>query len=403
MATTPSSNGNTNPPAPAEQEVSMLDIALVLARHRRVVVQSVLFCGALAFLYAIFAPSQYTSWAKVIREVENDAMSRNLSGLSLLRGFGLSMGNTTTGLTAIAYPDIALSREVRLAVVRDTFYFPDIAQTMTFAAYTDLTPGFREWLFDYTIGLPRTIKRALRRVLIPAGAGSGHFAEDYPTREEEEAMKELSELVSIGVDDETGLMSLVARTDNPLLSAQLAQRFAEHLVARVEMIRTQKAREDLAFIVRQFEAAGDSLRQAENALAAFEDRNMNAQSARLRTEQDRLMRIVTFKAELYSDLQAQRTQAEIDLQRSQPVITVLEKPVPPIESSGPPRTLTLIMGILAGGVIGVARAFFRSFIEHQRADAEAKGKLEEIRLSVRPSAWGLRWPRWGRRSSVGEP
>ncbi|MEZ4699378.1 MAG: GNVR domain-containing protein [Rhodothermales bacterium] len=399
--THPTNGSAATPTPPAEQEVSMLDILLVLTRHQRIIVRSVIVCGALALLFAIFAPSQYTAWSKVIREVENDAMSRNMGSLSLLRGFGLNLGGATTGLTATAYPEIAMSREVRLAVVRDTFYFPDVDARMTFAAYSELEPGIGEMLFDYTIGLPRTLKRFLRRYLIPSAAGTGGAVlEHYPTREEEEAMKEISELVSIGVDEESGLMTLAARTDNPLLSAQLAQSFVDHLVTRVREIRTKKSREDLLFIAQQFKAAEDSLKQAENALAAFDDRNVNPRSARLRTERDGLLRHVSFKSELYSDLQAQLTQAEIDLQRSEPVITVLEQPVPPMESSGPQRTLTLILGLVVGFIAGIGLAFFQSFLEHQRADASERGKLEEIQQTLRPGAWLRRLPFRTRRKAI---
>lgn len=395
-APTNPTNGSTKAPAD-EQEVSLLDIALVLARHRRVIVRSVAVCGVIALLFALFASSQYTSWARVIREVENDAMSRNMGGLSLLSGFGLNLGGAATGLTAVAYPDVAMSREVRLAVVRDTFYFPDIDATMTFAAYTELEPGLGETVFNYTLGLPRTLKRALRRYLIPAGPAGAGVVEDYPTRAEEEAMKDITELISIGVDDETGLMTLSARTDNPVLSAQLAQSFVDRLVERVQDIRTKKSREDLVFITQQFRAAEDSLRRAENALAAFDDRNVNPQSARLRTERDRLMRLVSFKSELYSDLQAQLTQAEIDLQRSTPVITVLEQPVPPMESSGPQRTLTLFLGLVVGGVIGLGLAFFQSYLEHQRANAVERSKLDEIGRMLQPGSWVRRLPFVSRR------
>ncbi len=381
----------------------MLDIVLVMARYRTVITWSVAVCGAVALMIALFSSSQYTSWAKVIREVESDAMSRGMgSGLSLLSGFGLNLGGASTGLTAAAYPDIALSREVRLAVVRDTFFFPDEAQSMTFAAYTALDPGLGEVLYDYTVGLPRTLKRALRRRLIAPGATGGQVLEQYPTRDEEEAMKAVAELVSIGVDEETGLMTLAARTDNPLLSAQLAQSFVDHLVDRVRTIRTQKARADLRFVEQQFEAAEDSLRLAENRLAAFDDRNMNPQSARLRTERDRLLRIVSFKSELYSDLQAQLTQAEIDLQRSEPIITVLEQPVPPMESSGPQRTLTLIIGVVAGLFIGVCLAFFRSFLDHQKSDAAERTKLEEIQRAFSLRGLMRRLPFRGRRNEATE-
>src|SRR5690606_29211635 len=128
----------------------------------------------------------------------------------------------------------------------------------------------------------------------------------------------------------------------------------------------------------QFAGAEKELRDAENALARFDDRNNNPNSARLRTERDQLQRQVTFASQLYSDLQAQRTQAQIELQRSQPVVTVLEYPAVPVEPSGPNRKLIVLLSLVLGAAIGVGLAFVKAAIEKQSADEESSEKLELI-------------------------
>lgn len=386
-------NGSSTP-ASREMEASLLDVLLVFVRQRRTVMWSVAVCGGIALLIAMFSPAHFTSSAKVIREVEADASApRSLSGLSMLRGLGLNLGGSSSGLTPDAYPDIALSREVRLAVVRDTFSFQEEGRRMTYVDYVDREPGVGDAIWDYSLGLPWTIKRALfpaperPDVVPPAGMA------EYPTKEEEEAMKSIYEHVGVGVDENTGLMTLSVTTNESLLSAELALSFSRHLVERVRVIRTQKSRDDLEFIREQFGIAEQSLRLAENELSTFDERNRTVSSARLRTDRDRLQRQVAFKAELYSDLQAQLTQAQIDLQRSQPVITVLENPVPPIKPSGPKRSLTVILGLLVGLMVGGGLAFIRAYIDVQREDEAERAKLAEIQGAIAnaTSAGRLRW------------
>ena len=228
-----------------EEAVSLLDIILVLLRRRRLIIWSVVCGGILALLLALFSTPSYTSWAKVIREVENEAAGANFNGAALLRGFGFNVGGSSTGLVASAYPVVALSREVRHMVVRDTFYFAEFGTTMTFVDYIHKDPGLGEKIWMYTLGLPRTIRRALRKQpVLPLSAKDGQI---YPTRKEEEAMKKIAEYVSISVDEETGLMTLAVTAHHPLLAAEIAESFTEHLAERVRTIRTQKAREDLAF------------------------------------------------------------------------------------------------------------------------------------------------------------
>lgn len=379
-------NGNGNgqhagSDASMEEEVSVLDLMLILTRNKTVIIRTIQVCFVIGLLLAIFSSPQYTSWAKVIRESNREDPSRGLAGLSMLRGFGVNLGGAGTGLNPSAYPDIALSREVRLEVVRDTFYFAGLDQYMTYTDYVNLPGDWTDQLIAYTIGLPRTLKRMLRPAPPPMVVRDGD-GEVYPSREEEEAMIAVSELVSVWIDDDTGLMTLSVSTSEPRLAADLAQSFSENLVERVRIIRTRKSREDLQFVEDQFVLAGQELTAAENSLAEFEDRNTGLRGARQLTERARLQRQVSAKSDLYNDLQAHLTQARIDLQRSEPVITILERPVPPVNSSGPRRTLLVMMSLIIGFIMGIGLAFGRSFIDHQKRDVDEQPKLEEIQKSL---------------------
>jgi uncharacterized protein involved in exopolysaccharide biosynthesis len=232
----------------------------------------------------------------------------------------------------------------------------------------------------YTIRLPgRLLESAQGNSARDEGrAGQSEF----PSRQEEIAMKAVRNLLTTDIDTDTGLMDIAITTQDPELSSELASSFVRHLAERVEMIRTQKARQNLEFIQKRFKAAEDSLKVVENVLAQFDDRNNNPQSARLRTEQARLQRQVTFKSELYSDLQAQLMQAHIDYERSRPVITVLEQPVPPIDPSGPSRLLIIITGLMLGGVIGIGIAFTK--VLFAKLQSQEEDKFSEIKDAIHP-------------------
>ncbi len=303
----------------------------------------------------------------------------NLGGLALLRGIGVNLGSGSSGLTPDAYPDVLNSREVRLAVVQDTFFFRELDEASTFSAYIN-RKTFGTYLRKYTIGLPSTIIGAFQ------SENQGRLSNgEFPTPDEERAIKAVSQLIDTEIDDETGLMFISATTNDPFLAADLTQSFVGHLVERIEVIRTQKARRDLAFITKRFGVAQDSLKAAENALAIFEDRNTNPQSARLRTQRARLERQVTFKSELFSDLQAQQTQAAIDLPRSRPVITILEKPVPPVEASGPKRFLIIVVSLILGSIAGVILAFGKGMLDGFRKERDGADKFNEIVNAFSPA------------------
>lgn len=365
---------------PADDEISLLDLALVLAQNRALIAAVAAVCVVLGLLLAVVQEATYTSSATLVREAQAEAPGGLSGSLSMLRGFGINLGSASTGLTPEAYPDIVRSREVRLAVVRDTFYIDALGREATFIAYVNAPGGVLSTVAQYTIGLPGLLLSALRDT--PDAVAARTTAPGRLSEEEDEAIEVLSDLISVSEDLDTGLMRIGATTEEPLLSAELTRHLIDHLAERVRAVRTEKARQNLAFIEARFGDAAEELRRAEEALARFNDQNQSITSARLRTEQDRLQRQVSFKAQLYEDLQAQLTQAQIDLQRSEPVLTVLEAPMVPARPSGPRRALTVALSLLFGLVLGVGIAFLRAAVQAQDADPEERRKLDEIRAAL---------------------
>ncbi len=292
-----------------EDEISLLDMLLVLARNKMLILKTTGVFVLLGLFIAVFSGAEYTSSARLIRET-TEAASANLGGLAALgQGLGLSIGGATEGLTAEAYPDILTSREVRLAVIRNRYFFRDIGDSLTLTAYLELRKGFfskaANAVQEYTIGLPGKILSAIKGgdEYAPVLTSGGGLI--YPTEEEEDAMEAVSSWLSVNVDQETGIMSVSVTTHDPLLSANLAESFINHLTERVRAIRTQKARDNVEFIEEQAGIADLELKQAEEALAEFEDRNQNISTSRLETERARYQRQVNFASQKFSDFQTQ--------------------------------------------------------------------------------------------------
>jgi len=380
---------------PREDEVSLLDLLLVLARHKALIVRTVLVFTLLGVTYALLAPEEFTSEARVVREAQTEGgslpggISGGLAG-GALSGLGIGLGGVTSGLTPAAFPDVLQSREVRLAVVRDTFRFPDAERPMTFVDYVNRPPGVLGQVLDYTLFLPWTLKGMLGQAISgsPAPAGTTDAGEPLiPSEAEDEALKSISNKVSASVDEETGLMTISVTAGGPQLASDLAKSFLDHFATRVREIRTEKVRERLSFVEGRFEEAEQELEMAEESLAQFLERNQNPTTASLQFRRDRLRRQVSFKEQLYSELQSQLTQTRLDLQRRQPVVTVVEKPVPPMERSTPARTTIVLLCILLGGFAGIGFAFLRTFFKTQEDQPEERKKLEEVRQAFSPNGF----------------
>ncbi|MFK7847033.1 MAG: Wzz/FepE/Etk N-terminal domain-containing protein [Rhodothermales bacterium] len=389
---TPSNNGDGS-------TASLFDVLLLVLRNRRLVLILIAVFGVMGLAIAITADPEYTASATLISENEPEGGMGGIGNLSLLRGIGLNLASGASGLTPETYPDVLLSREVRLAVVRDSFYFAELGKRTTFVEYA-IRPSLMSTIKRNTIRVPGRIMAALSNSGAPANNTNTTTVSAFPTRQEEIAMRVLVHMVEPTIKQDTGLLTITVTTNAAKLSTELTESFLKHLSARLDYLRTQKASQNLKFIESRFEEATVSLLSAENELARFNDRNNNPQSARLRTEQSRLERQLTFKSELYRDLQTQLTQEKIEFERSRPLITVLENPAPPIDPSGPGRLIILITSLMMGGMLGVGITLTKALLNKVEQQEDAH-KIEEFSATV-ASMWRVPRMRFLRKSKRGK-
>jgi len=384
---------------PPDDRIFLVDLLLTLSRGRGLIVLSVLAFGLVGVLYAAWAPEEYTATAKVVREAGEEGGGGLPSGLSAVQGLGIDLGDGgAAGLTPASYPEIATSREVRLAVARDTFRFPSTGRRTTFVEHVNRPAGWVDVGLRYTLWLPWTVAGAVGELWdggqpLPVESDSTD-ALIYPTDAEERAIAALGDRISASagdggaLDGGGGLMTIAATATDPTLAARLNERVIEHLRARVREIRTETTRENLSFVEQRFEEAQQELDAAEDRLAQFLEQNRSVLTGgndpRLEFRRERLRREVRFKEQLYSQLQKQVTQTRLQLQREQPVVTVAEQPAPPTAPSAPNWTFTIVLSLCLGALVGLVGAFLRAAVRRQGDEEETQAKMREVRRSLRP-------------------
>ncbi|SHK08409.1 Wzz/FepE/Etk N-terminal domain-containing protein [Rhodothermus profundi] len=364
---------------PEEDEISLLDLGVVIARQRRVIMLSVLIAMVVGVVVALLSPKTYVAEAKLAPSSSGAAGG----ALSALRSFGLNLGEDEV-ISPSVYPDIVQSPDFLLALARDTFYIAEEGRAMTLVEYY----GRESWL-------------ARLNPLRWLRGGKGEPVQDLysgelilPTEEEYAAIKELREVLSASekvggglLKEGPGVITVRAETKDPYLSAAIVRRAIDHLQTAINRIKTEKARQDLEFLEQKFAQVEAELRQAEQELARFLDANRNPQTARLRAEMERLQRQVSFKEQLYRELQLQKTQAEIQVQKEAPVLSVVQPPVPPDEATGTSRKLIVLLFLFVGVFVGVGLAFVNHWLSQAPANEEERQKIEEVRALFRPSTW----------------
>jgi len=323
------------PPSPSrspveawqEKPVSLWSYATVLLRWRRLVIVLPLAGGLVAGMVSLSTPREFRASASFVPQ---DPASTQ-PGLSLLANqFGISVPRASTTSPQF-YADLLGSREI----LRDVVETPYKALE---------SPGRIGDLVEYF-----NIRSADRDAAVI------------------DAVRSLRETMRVRTDRNTGVVRFEVHTPIPALSLQIADRLVE-LVNDFNLRRRQsQARAEREFVEQRLALAQDSLRAAEDALAAFFRSNRRfSDSPTLVGEEARLQRQVSLRQQVYVSLAQSHEAAKVEEVRSTPVITVIERPQGFVEPEPRGTIRKVIVGMFLGGFLAFGIAFGAEYARRAR-------------------------------------
>lgn len=200
----------------------------------------------------------------------------------------------------------------------------------------------------------RSITRQLLAARVPARGRAVPVIDLLDIHDENAAVRlelaerAIAERIRVNIDRATDRIDLTVWMRDP----ETAKAVADTILALINRfdreIRHTHASERRAFAERQGKLAADSLRAAEEAMAAFLNQNRSYQeSAALTFQHDRLARIISLRQNLYLSLVQEVQQARLQEVDTRPVLTVIDPPVLPGRRTWPKRTLLVLICVLA--------------------------------------------------------
>ena len=344
---------STDGPEP-KPTLTLVDVLNTLLRHWRVVVGLPLLVAIATAAVSLTMPSTYTATATFVPETRNQ---NRLPGMAagLVGGLGITLGTEPTQSPRF-YADVVRSREL-------------LERVLT-SRYT--TPRARDGVADSAT------------LLVMLGTEGRNQADSLAR-----GVERLDQLISVRVDDQTSIVRVSVVGDHPGLAADVANRIVEYVNDFNTKKRQSQARESRRFTESRVAAADSELQHSEEAVKTFYERNRGwEQSPGLTFEEARLRRQVDIGQQVYGTLKREYETARIEEVNDTPVITVIDRAVPPQERSGPRRKVLVVLAALFAGVIGILWAFAAEYVDRARRDPhddyqELRSLLQRVRRDVR--------------------
>jgi len=343
-----------------DDEIDLIALAHTIWDNRKTIWYSIVVAVIIGLMIAIFSPVKYTASATILPQAEGKT---GLGGLASMVGINLgSMMGSASGIQPDLYPKVINSYPFLNELVHQPFDFEeeDAPKSIYEQRLQDSIPGFGVTVMKYTLRLPWTIKNALMGEDKKISAGvAGQSAIDVTrlSEEETEILKSMTEVVTVSVDDETGLVTISTELDEPLLTAQVTQKTVELLQKYIIEYKTRQATQNLEFIEARLKEKKAEFETAREAFFEYRDRNRNIIEERTNIRYQELSDSYNLASQVYQSLAEQKEQAEIAVKKDTPAFSIIEPVKVPIEKSAPKRSLILVVSVFLGGFIGIGLVF----------------------------------------------
>lgn len=314
-------NQNSQPAAMRsdEDEISLLDLLVVLGKHKGMIIGVTFFAALLAIGGSLLMPNIYTGTARILPPQQSQssasALLSQLGGLAGMAGGSLGIKNPN---------------DLYVAMLKSRTIMETIAHRF------DLQKVYQQ---EAVTG---TLKALEANTTINSGKDG---------------------IITVEVDDK-----------DPQLAANLANAFIEELNKLMRTYSLTDASQKRTFFEQQLRQVKDRLTDAELVLDKTPNTSLEYLDA---------VRNLKYQEAVWEILAKQFEMAKLDEAKDFPLIQVLDKAITPEKKSKPKRSMIVILSTLVGFFIAVIWAFLKEALNRSGANPEQAARMQELRRAFR--------------------
>ncbi|MDE6005958.1 MAG: chain-length determining protein [Muribaculaceae bacterium] len=358
-----------------DKEIDLVELAKKLWSRRMLILK---WCGVGAILGLVIAfsiPREYTTGVKLAPEMGNDSKgsSGSLGALAAMAGIG-GGGQSSDAVYPLLYPDIIKSVPFCMSLLDIPLTDKDGERKFTLEEY--LQNDIKSPWWSAIMGAPRK----LIGLLTPKSEDQQAKGKDpfRLTQDEQNMVDYLGKHVTCNVDQKTYVVNISVEMQDPVVSAVLADSVAHRLKEYIIDYRTNKSRDDLAYIEKLNEEAKLAYYAAQQRYANYLDTHQGIVMYSAQTMRDRLENEATLAFNVYNQTSQKLQMAKAKVQEETPVYAAIEPATVPLKPSGPRKVLILAGFIFLSFVGGCAWVLFVQPLKKQFKRENDKENRDEV-------------------------
>ena len=328
-----------------EKEIDFIALGKRLWKRRKMILKWCLVGVVIGLIVAYSIPKEYTTNVRLAPEDNEMSSTADLGALAAMAGFNLS----TNGSDAVypnLYPEIVSSIPFSLSLLEVPLTDEDGERTFTLKEY--LLKDTRAPWWSVIINAPMKLKGKFMALFKTKKNEDGpdHKPDPFRLTEKEDLLiKAVNGAVKVDVDKKTYVVDVDVTLQDPVVSATLADTVVNRLREYVTQYRTNKARQDLAYVEKIHQEAKEAYYAAQQKYADYLDTHQGLVMHSAQTMRDRLENEATLAFNLFNQTSQQLQMAKAKVQEQTPVYAVIKPASVPILPSAPRKVLILAVFI----------------------------------------------------------
>ena len=297
--------------------------------------------AVLSAIIIVDVPRTYTTSTTMAPEVENPVASGGaLSSIAASFGFDMSSVQSTDAISPTLYPDlmedngfVANLFDIRVATA-------DKQVDTTYYAYMRYHQK-QSWLAQQGDTINKKLKKLFPKqdTDFKGNTSKTEFNPYFLSKKDDGIVNKMRDNISISVDKKTGVISISATAQDPLVCQTLADSVRERLQDFIIQYRTSKARRDVEYYEKLTDDARAEYEKTRRLYAKTADENLDVVLESEKSKIEDLENTMQMQYNTYTAMCTQLEAARAKLRQYTPVFTVVKGADVPIKATGPKRMI----------------------------------------------------------------
>lgn len=400
-ALTPDPQQGKTPCPETEDEISLLDLLILLAQHKKLIAGMTLLFAAFSLGISLLLPAQYTAMVSILPPQQGSSMSSalmsQLGGMAALAGGSLGIKNPNDQYIAMFKSQTVENAMVQKYGLMQEYHAKLLSgAAKAFEGHAKIDGSGKDGLIHISVTDrdPRRAAELANGYIDQYRALSEHLAIGEAAQRRLFFEKQLEQAKNNLANAEDALKNTQQTTGIIEANSQ-----ARALVESAASLRAKIAAQEVTVQGMRTYAAGQNTQLTE---AEKELDGLRGQLAQLSSSSDggdsliptkgkisdagldymRKLRDVKYNETIFEILAKQFEMAKLDEAKEGALIQVVDPAIVPDRKSAPKRGLIVIVSIVAGFLFGVFATLLQAAFEHMKKSSEVSKKLSLVRSAL---------------------